>query len=225
MGPSQVRWLVKEGYAADVNEALAIGNGIHDLGLLEHVTKDHKFKNCHLFYRFSLDCMSETATVDSEAKADSANRAAIKCDPGPRPPACLLLPHHELRPGSLATQPTPPPLLSSHAKCREQADMVFLHAAHIHKLQRRLSDVSSDVELLQFSISALVEAAGPNQRLFPSGTPNFTSCQSEWQRARLPFPPDAAPLLLWLVVSVLSFAFLCTLVGSPPPPLIVTCRL
>ncbi len=54
MGSPQVRWLLKEGYAANEAEAVAIGNSIADLGLLEHVTKSHVFKNAHLFYRFTV---------------------------------------------------------------------------------------------------------------------------------------------------------------------------
>ena len=45
---------MKEGHAANEAEAVAIGNSIADLGLLEHVAKNHAFKNAHLFYRFTV---------------------------------------------------------------------------------------------------------------------------------------------------------------------------
>jgi len=125
IGEDAVKWLVQEEYAADASEAVSIGNAIHDLGLLEHVTRDHKFKDAYLFYRFSLDCMSESATNDGMSDARTEDDARAR---------------------------------------KEQTDMVFLHAAHIHKLQRRVSDVTNQSELLKFSIAAVVEAAGQNQR-------------------------------------------------------------
>ena len=60
----QVRWLVEEGHARNEAEAVAIGNSIADLGLLEHVTRGHAFKNAHLFYRFTVD-FGSSAPQDS----------------------------------------------------------------------------------------------------------------------------------------------------------------
>eukprot|EP00753_Platysulcus_tardus_P010728 PLAT300.1.p1 GENE.PLAT300.1~~PLAT300.1.p1 ORF type:complete len:683 (+),score=331.18 PLAT300.1:33-2051(+) len=55
LGTDAVTWLIEDGVASDVEDAVAIGNMLAAVGLLQHVTKDHDFKNEKLFYRFSVD--------------------------------------------------------------------------------------------------------------------------------------------------------------------------
>lgn len=59
----QVRWLIAAKHARDEKEALALGNLIADLGLIEHVTRDHVFKNEHLFYHFTPHCFARSVAA------------------------------------------------------------------------------------------------------------------------------------------------------------------
>lgn len=54
LGNEAVAFLISEGHAANQSEALDIGNKLHEMGIINHVTKDHAFKNEPLFYRFSM---------------------------------------------------------------------------------------------------------------------------------------------------------------------------
>lgn len=54
LGNEAVAYLVAEGFAGDESEALEIGNKLQQMGLINHVTKDHTFKNESLFYRLSI---------------------------------------------------------------------------------------------------------------------------------------------------------------------------
>ncbi len=47
-----VQWLVAHGHAADAPAAVALGVALQRRGLLEHVTRDHVFKDENLFFRF-----------------------------------------------------------------------------------------------------------------------------------------------------------------------------
>lgn len=52
VGAEAVDWLVAH-YALSEDDAVLIGQTMMDLGVLEHVTGDHEFRNGHFFYRFT----------------------------------------------------------------------------------------------------------------------------------------------------------------------------
>lgn len=58
-----MKWLIAAKHAKDEKQALVLGNRILDLGLIEHVTRDHAFKNDHLFYHFTPHCFARSAAV------------------------------------------------------------------------------------------------------------------------------------------------------------------
>jgi hypothetical protein len=55
VGTDAVRALVAENMAADVTDAIRLGNMLLDAGAFHHVLKEHAFKNEGLFYRFAAD--------------------------------------------------------------------------------------------------------------------------------------------------------------------------
>jgi pyruvate/2-oxoglutarate dehydrogenase complex dihydrolipoamide dehydrogenase (E3) component len=55
LGTDAVRALVAENMAADVADAVRLGNMLLDAGAFHHVLKEHAFKNEGLFYRFAAD--------------------------------------------------------------------------------------------------------------------------------------------------------------------------
>jgi len=55
LGSEAVSWLIDNGEAQDVEQAIHLGNAMMTLDLIKHVTKDHDFKNEKLFYRFYAD--------------------------------------------------------------------------------------------------------------------------------------------------------------------------
>jgi pyruvate/2-oxoglutarate dehydrogenase complex dihydrolipoamide dehydrogenase (E3) component len=55
VGTDAVRALVAENMAADVTDAIRLGNMLLDAGAFHHVLKEHAFKNEELFYRFAVD--------------------------------------------------------------------------------------------------------------------------------------------------------------------------
>lgn len=55
VGSEAVRWLVDSGIAADVDQAVALGNALLDEGVIHHVVRDHRFENRELYYRFAGD--------------------------------------------------------------------------------------------------------------------------------------------------------------------------
>mmetsp|Transcript_12443 Transcript_12443/g.31899 ORF Transcript_12443/g.31899 Transcript_12443/m.31899 type:complete len:717 (-) Transcript_12443:252-2402(-) len=65
IGEEAVKWLIAAKHAKDEKQALVLGNRILDLGLIEHVTRDHAFKNDHLFYHFTPHCFARSAAVSA----------------------------------------------------------------------------------------------------------------------------------------------------------------
>ena len=55
VGTEAVQVLIDEGMAADVDDAVRIGNIMLESGLFHHVQRAHSFKNEYLFYRFAAD--------------------------------------------------------------------------------------------------------------------------------------------------------------------------
>jgi pyruvate/2-oxoglutarate dehydrogenase complex dihydrolipoamide dehydrogenase (E3) component len=55
VGGDAVDWLIESGIAADVDQAVALGNALLDEGVIHHVVRDHRFKNEELYYRFAAD--------------------------------------------------------------------------------------------------------------------------------------------------------------------------
>ena len=55
IGKEAVAVLLDEGVAADVEDALRIGNMLLTAGVFRHVLGEHSFKNEGLFYRFAAD--------------------------------------------------------------------------------------------------------------------------------------------------------------------------
>lgn len=59
VGRHAVEWMVRSGHAKDVNDAVAIGNGLLQAHIIFHVTRSHAFKNEDLLYRFSAHSLPE----------------------------------------------------------------------------------------------------------------------------------------------------------------------
>lgn len=55
VGSDAVQYLLSKNYAENVDDAISVGEGLLQLGIFHHVTKDHGFKNEELFYRFAED--------------------------------------------------------------------------------------------------------------------------------------------------------------------------
>ena len=55
LGSEAVAWLQQSGAAADVSDAVVLGNMMLHSGLLHHVTGEHDFEDRPLFYRFAVD--------------------------------------------------------------------------------------------------------------------------------------------------------------------------
>ena len=54
IGSECVSYLIEKGHAKTRADAVALGQALMDNNLLSHVTKDHRFKDEHLFYRFKV---------------------------------------------------------------------------------------------------------------------------------------------------------------------------
>lgn len=52
VGEEAVKWMVDNGVAEGVPEAVQLGNQLMRQGLLQHVTAEHAFENKFLYYRF-----------------------------------------------------------------------------------------------------------------------------------------------------------------------------
>jgi len=55
VGAEAVTYLLSSGYATTEEDAVSLGEGLREMDVFDHVTKDHPFKNEYLFYRFSED--------------------------------------------------------------------------------------------------------------------------------------------------------------------------
>ncbi|CEM14661.1 unnamed protein product [Vitrella brassicaformis CCMP3155] len=55
LGSDAVKWLMGNGHAETVEDALLVGQLMMDQGMFAHVTRDHSLKDESLFYRFALD--------------------------------------------------------------------------------------------------------------------------------------------------------------------------
>jgi pyruvate/2-oxoglutarate dehydrogenase complex dihydrolipoamide dehydrogenase (E3) component len=55
VGQEAVAQLIKSGLAADVDDAVRLGNALLHAGIFHHVQRAHTFKNEYLFYRFASD--------------------------------------------------------------------------------------------------------------------------------------------------------------------------
>lgn len=55
VGSEFVHWLIQTGEAANVEEAVRLGQALLESGIIHHVCDDHQFKNELLFYRFRYD--------------------------------------------------------------------------------------------------------------------------------------------------------------------------
>lgn len=55
LGSDAVKFFCTQKYAETVEDAVTVGEGLLQLGVFHHVTKDHGFKNEDLFYRFAED--------------------------------------------------------------------------------------------------------------------------------------------------------------------------
>lgn len=49
----QAQWMVYQRLAKTHDEAVRLGNALCDAGYIQHVTKDHGFRDAHLFYRIT----------------------------------------------------------------------------------------------------------------------------------------------------------------------------
>ena len=55
VGADAVKHFLEKSHAETVADAVALGEGLLQLGVFHHVTKDHAFKNEELYYRFAED--------------------------------------------------------------------------------------------------------------------------------------------------------------------------
>lgn len=69
IGKEAVKFLVWSGRAANVAEAIALGNALMQRGIFGHVTNDHSFKNEDLFYRFNSDSIPQKGGISSSVRA------------------------------------------------------------------------------------------------------------------------------------------------------------
>eukprot|EP00002_Diphylleia_rotans_P006755 TRINITY_DN1613_c0_g1_i2.p1 TRINITY_DN1613_c0_g1~~TRINITY_DN1613_c0_g1_i2.p1 ORF type:complete len:671 (-),score=134.95 TRINITY_DN1613_c0_g1_i2:2168-4180(-) len=54
IGSEAARWMVVEGVAPSLEDAVVLGNILLNAGVFFHVTRDHPFKNEELYYRFAI---------------------------------------------------------------------------------------------------------------------------------------------------------------------------
>lgn len=66
-----VKFLVWSGRAANIAEALALGNALMQRGVFSHITNDHSFKNEDLFYCFNLESLPQKGYSTSTHAFDS----------------------------------------------------------------------------------------------------------------------------------------------------------
>ena len=81
LGSDAVSWLVSSGVAADVDQAVALGNALLDEGIIHHVVRDHRFKNEPLFYRFAGD-EDHGSSGDAPSWLEVLGRGWTRDDPG-----------------------------------------------------------------------------------------------------------------------------------------------
>jgi hypothetical protein len=55
VGSDMVKWLIEEGHACNIDEAIEIGDYFINKNVFHHVVRDHTLKNKQLFYRFEVD--------------------------------------------------------------------------------------------------------------------------------------------------------------------------
>uniref|UniRef100_A0A7S4KMY7 DEP domain-containing protein n=1 Tax=Paramoeba aestuarina TaxID=180227 RepID=A0A7S4KMY7_9EUKA len=66
VGQKAVLWLIENGHAKTIEEALNLGNEMMENHIFHHVTYDHSFKNEELFYRFLEDDKTKSLNTTEE---------------------------------------------------------------------------------------------------------------------------------------------------------------
>lgn len=55
LGTDMVQWLISNGHAENIDEAIELGDFLIEKNVFHHVVRDHGLKNKQLFYRFDID--------------------------------------------------------------------------------------------------------------------------------------------------------------------------
>lgn len=85
-GKEAVAFFMSKNYAQTEEDAIKLGNCIMEMGIFEHVTKDHELKNEALFYRFSaqgtaVHGVPKLSWADAVLRPNNENRLAVGLQP------------------------------------------------------------------------------------------------------------------------------------------------